>query len=440
MSKFTLKQLSIISQYFESIDDFIHIEMTCKRHRGLLETLHTNPISLTLETRTFFPNIKTLQLYRIIDQPFLEDEKISNRIYWFQLSFTQYSNMIVQKCKSNLNKIIKGKESKSSKSNNSKITNDLSKSKSKDSKDSKESNKTNISSILNVNNSKENTEMDSETITESITSSISTSIEPIHMNSFSKMIIMNNPNLPDDSNETIIQNNQNNQIIRNNTNQYQDEYKRICYTEDDRISYGNEIPEQVNILGVMTYADVPIQSIIIPTTVKEIQEGCFCGCKQLKTISIPQSVTSLHFGTFDLTPLTSISLPSNWTLYGNRMINNLPHLCALKIPRSVKVINGENVKLTHLKSITIPSYVTSIGDYCFSHCSKITEIVIPEHVKKVGDYSFFDCVSVTSLKVPENDCQYGNLCFYGIDVDAFCETTLPPNTYIDLNSVYGRGY
>ena len=87
-----------------------------------------------------------------------------------------------------------------------------------------------------------------------------------------------------------------------------------------------------------------------------------------------------------------ISLPSNWTLYGNRMINNLPHLCALKIPRSVKVINGENVKLTHLKSITIPSYVTSIGDYCFSHCSKITEIVIPEHVKKVGDYSFFDLI------------------------------------------------
>ena len=53
----------IASRHFESIQDFINLEMAVKRFRGNLEKFHYNPISLTEELLPFFPNVQTLHLY-----------------------------------------------------------------------------------------------------------------------------------------------------------------------------------------------------------------------------------------------------------------------------------------------------------------------------------------------------------------------------------------
>ena len=53
--------------HFESIDDFINLEMGVKRFRGNLEKFFYNPISLNKTTRQFFPNMRTQWLYSLDD-------------------------------------------------------------------------------------------------------------------------------------------------------------------------------------------------------------------------------------------------------------------------------------------------------------------------------------------------------------------------------------
>ena len=71
----------ITSRHFESIDDYINLEMGIKRFNGNMTKFHYNPISLTETTRQFFDHLKTLYIYSPNDNQFKEDERIIAREY-----------------------------------------------------------------------------------------------------------------------------------------------------------------------------------------------------------------------------------------------------------------------------------------------------------------------------------------------------------------------
>ena len=55
--------LFLSSMYFERIEDFINLELTIPRMNGNMTKFHYNPISITKETREFFPYLQTLFIY-----------------------------------------------------------------------------------------------------------------------------------------------------------------------------------------------------------------------------------------------------------------------------------------------------------------------------------------------------------------------------------------
>ena len=73
-------------------------------------------------------------------------------------------------------------------------------------------------------------------------------------------------------------------------------------------------------------------------------------------------------------------------------------------------------------AITIPSTlggyrVTSIGDYAFSYCSKLTSVVIQEGVTTIGDNAFSGCSGLTSVIIPFGVTNIGKHAFrycYGL--------------------------
>ncbi|ELP91689.1 hypothetical protein EIN_207560 [Entamoeba invadens IP1] len=62
--------IMIVSKYLETINDFINLELVCKKFRGNMEKFHFNPIPLNSKTFGYFPNIETLHLWDVEDENF----------------------------------------------------------------------------------------------------------------------------------------------------------------------------------------------------------------------------------------------------------------------------------------------------------------------------------------------------------------------------------
>ena len=70
----------IASRYFETIDDYINLELGCKRFMNNMTKFHYNPIALNETTREFFPSLQSLFIYdRLNDNQFINDERIKQR-------------------------------------------------------------------------------------------------------------------------------------------------------------------------------------------------------------------------------------------------------------------------------------------------------------------------------------------------------------------------
>ncbi|MBR5452321.1 MAG: leucine-rich repeat protein [Clostridia bacterium] len=113
-----------------------------------------------------------------------------------------------------------------------------------------------------------------------------------------------------------------------------------------------------------------------------------------------------------------LTIPSTYngkpvTSIGNYAFYDCSRLTSITIPDSVTSI-GEDA-FSHcdfLTSITIPDSVTSIGNWAFSYCSSLTSIVIPNSVTSIGSDAFYNCSRLTSITIPDSVTSIGDEAFY----------------------------
>ena len=71
--------IMVVSKYFETIEDFIHVELASTKARGNMEKFHFNPIPLDSWSRQFWTSLQTFHLYSENDEKF-DDEEFYKRI------------------------------------------------------------------------------------------------------------------------------------------------------------------------------------------------------------------------------------------------------------------------------------------------------------------------------------------------------------------------
>ena len=86
--KLESNHLMIISQYFETIDDFKNLQFATSKVKSNMENFQFNPIPLTNQTRKYFNHLETLHIYSSTNETF-ETETDLKRIIWYEVEWNE---------------------------------------------------------------------------------------------------------------------------------------------------------------------------------------------------------------------------------------------------------------------------------------------------------------------------------------------------------------
>jgi hypothetical protein len=156
------------------------------------------------------------------------------------------------------------------------------------------------------------------------------------------------------------------------------------------------------------YGRSGISFVAIPDSVTTIGNYAFYGCSSLYSIAIPPSVNYLGGGAFrNCTGLNAVYFNARNCTVGTYIENsnyyspfsNSSTSFTLNIGDSVQNINDDAFRRSNISSLNISNSVTSIGNYAFQYCSKLTSVTISNSVATIGSYAFQSCSNLTSLTI-----------------------------------------
>ena len=156
-------------------------------------------------------------------------------------------------------------------------------------------------------------------------------------------------------------------------------------------------------------------------------------CSSLTSITIPASVTSIEGDAFsccyrliEVYNLSSLSITAGSTDNGDvgyyaKVVHTSLDVEASFVESNGVVYynyNGEKIAVKpvdmNATSVTLDSDCTSINQYAFDNCSKLTTVTFEEGslCTSIGNYAFEYCKSLTSIIIPSGVTSIRNRAFY----------------------------
>ena len=403
--------LQIASSYFESIDDFISLEMVSKRMTGNMESFNFNPIPLNKYTMKFFPNLQCFHVYSesdyLIKNKQIKSCKIAYKIpYHIVLAInSKYSNTKIK-----YNSIMYTTEDR-----------DIQRGKKNISKQ--------IPFDFELPNLIKEIEMKCFYQYDGLKSiTLPTTITKLGNECFAYCLGLKEIDIPESVvdfgfhcfygctkltrlsiplNKTRIL--QSNKIFINKNKQLQQLYlpNSIKNINGKEVFHSSEyiIPQNITSIGKYCFEDcLELLQLTLPTTIIEINEDMFIGCKKLTKLDIPSTIQFIPFTIFQhLDKLKSLSISNDWKQEGYRLFKDIDGcLYSIQLPTTIRQINRKQIiALKELTSYTIPSTVTKLNSYCFAHCINLKEIKGIKQIEEVGRGCFYNCPDLDKESIPE---------------------------------------
>ena len=154
-----------------------------------------------------------------------------------------------------------------------------------------------------------------------------------------------------------------------------------------------EVPAGIRVIDGYAFRDQAMEEVRLPEGLREIGEGAFSGCRDLKRVNIPDSVTELGANPFfGCGALENITISRDHPVFEIRdglLIRKADQTLVAVLPQSVK--NGV---------LTIPESIRRIGKFAGRGMS-MTSAVIPDSVSAIEDGAFMNCGNLQAIRLPQ---------------------------------------
>lgn len=149
--------------------------------------------------------------------------------------------------------------------------------------------------------------------------------------------------------------------------------------------------------------------ILLPNSLKTIEDSAFSQCHNLTNITLPQDLISIGKNAFyDCKSLKKILFPNSLKTIESFAFTNCSNLTYVSLPQNL--ISIGNAAFESCKSLTelvlFPANLTSIKEYTFHHCSNLTKVtcyaLIPP---KLDEFNFDEVNKIETLYVPAGSIQ-----------------------------------
>lgn len=153
------------------------------------------------------------------------------------------------------------------------------------------------------------------------------------------------------------------------------------------------IPQSVTTVASNAFGGCPIDRIEIDGKAEIVTSNMIVAPGTVEEVVLPKSVRQINNMAFEgCTKLAKINIPNGVEKIGVSAFYNCYSLNSVVIPQSVSEI--ENMTFYYckkLKKVSLPSSITSIGESAFENCTELTSITIRKNVTDIKKNAFKNC-------------------------------------------------
>lgn len=180
-----------------------------------------------------------------------------------------------------------------------------------------------------------------------------------------------------------------------------------------------------------------IKEIVLPNSIKKIEEKAFSHNYKLSRINIPENVESIGSYAFEeCRSLQSIILPQTIQVLEDGVFCGCP-LKNLIIPPTVKKIGKLSFAGITVKELYVPEGVVELDESAFFHSKELECIYLPSTLKIIEPYVFRECEQLRKIYINPNSEYFVNCddIIYNFDkTKVICGTPASNNVNVRIPS------
>lgn len=187
-------------------------------------------------------------------------------------------------------------------------------------------------------------------------------------------------------------------FLTNNNKNLSSVYEQNCPAEVS-------VPQGVERIEKRAFADCPVNSVVLPDSVTEIDYEAFAGCDALQTIRLPKNLEKVEAGIFrGCLSLEKIEMSDTISALSESMFECCASLKDFPFRNGIREL-PRNVfsECVSLESATLPKTVAAIRSGAFGYCESLETVVLPAGLKLIEDDAFRNCTSLSHIRFAEEN-------------------------------------